>query len=99
VGSSEVCARLPDKREGPPCDVDFKMTDIGPSAFSTFFMESPSFLAHQRALAEGLGRSNRETLFGMSAIPSDNYMRLMLNGAWPAAFDGLSSKRSRQQGH
>ena len=68
------------------------MADIGLSAFSIFFMGSPSFLAHQRALAEGHGRSNCETLFGMSAIPSDNYIRLMLDGAAPAAFDGLFIK-------
>ena len=66
------------------------MADIGLSAFSIFFMGSPSFLAHQRALAEGHGRSNCETLFGMSAIPSDNYIRLMLDGASPAAFDRCS---------
>jgi hypothetical protein len=89
---SEVCAGLPDKRKGPARDVDFTMADIGLSAFSIFFMGSPSFLAHQRALAEGHGRSNCETLFGMSAIPSDNYIRLMLDGAAPAAFDGLFIK-------
>jgi len=65
------------------------MTDIGLAAFSLFFMGSPSFLAHQRALARGHGRSNCQTLFSMSAIPSDNYIRLMLDGASPAAFDGL----------
>ena len=76
-----VCAGLPDKRRGPRDDDDYAMADIGLSAFSIFFMGSPSFLAHQRALAEGHGRSNCETLFGMSAIPSDNYIRLMLDGA------------------
>jgi hypothetical protein len=40
-------------------------------------------------LREGNGRSNCETLFGMSAIPSDAYIRLMLDGVSPAAFDGL----------
>jgi hypothetical protein len=84
-----VCAGLPDKRKGPRRDDDYTMADIGLSAFSIFFMGSPSFLAHQRALAEGYGRSNCETLFGMSAIPSDNYIRLMLDGVAPAAFDGL----------
>ena len=29
------------------------------------------------ALAEGHGRSNCETLFGVSTIPSDNYIHLM----------------------
>ena len=87
-----VCSGLPDKRKGPARGDDYKMADIGLSAFSIFFMGSPSFLAHQRALAEGHGRSNCETLFGMSAIPSDNYIRLMLDGAAPAAFDGLFFK-------
>ena len=85
----EVCAGLPDQRKGPRRDGDYTMADIGLSAFSIFFMGSPSFLAHQRALQEGLGRSNCETLFAMSAIPSDNYIRLMLDGAPTAAFDGL----------
>ena len=87
-----VCAGLPDKRKGPRRAGDYTMADIGLSAFSIFFMGSPSFLAHQRALAEGHGQSNCETLFGMSAIPSDNYIRLMLDGAAPAAFDGLFFK-------
>jgi len=89
---SEVCAGLPDQRKGPRRDGDYTMADIGVAAFSIFFMGSPSFLGHQQALAEGHGRSNCETLFGMSAIPSDNYIRLMLDGASPAAFDGLFMK-------
>src|ERR1700693_3180641 len=89
---SEVCAGLPDQRKGPRRDGNFSMADIGLSAFSMFFMGSPSFLGHQRALAEGHGRSNCETLFGMSAIPSDNSIRTMLDGAAPAAFDGLFIK-------
>src|SRR6185437_10904958 len=88
----EVCAGLPDKRRGPPRDSAYAMADIGASAFSLFFMGSPSFLAHQRALAEGHGRSKCQTLFGIAAIPSDNYIRLMLDGAVPAAFDGLFLK-------
>ena len=89
---SEVCAGLPDRRKGPSHDGNYTMADIGLAAFSVFFMRSPSFLGHQRALAEGHGRSNCETLFGMAAIPSDNYIRLMLDGASPAAFDTLFIK-------
>ena len=84
-----VCADLPDRRQDPQTGCTYTMADIGLSAFSLFFMGSPSFLAHQRILAQGHGRSNCETLFGMRAIPSDNYIRLMLDGASPAAFDGL----------
>jgi hypothetical protein len=87
--SGRVCAGLPDQRKIPPRDGDYAMADIGLSAFSLFFMGSPSFLTHQRALARGQGRSNCQTLFGMAAIPSDNYIRLMLDGISPAAFDPL----------
>jgi hypothetical protein len=89
---SEVCAGLPDKRKRPRGDGDYTMADLGLSAFSVFFMASPSFLAHQQALAERHGRSNCQTLFGISAIPSDAYIRLMLDGAAPAAFDALFTK-------
>ena len=55
-----VCAGLPDQRKGPRRDGDYTMADIGLSAFSVFFMGSPSFLAHQRALArDTAGRTAR----------------------------------------
>ena len=87
-----VCASLPDRRKGPLPAGAYTMADIGLSAFSLFFMGSPSFLAYQRTLAEGQGRSNCQTLFGISAIPSDNYIRQMLDGAPTAAFDPLFMK-------
>jgi hypothetical protein len=74
------------------------MADIGLSAFSVFFMGSPSFLAHQRALEEGHGRSNCQTLFAMTAIPSDADIRLMLDGASPSAFDPLFFKTIETEG-
>jgi hypothetical protein len=98
AGLSTVCAGLPDRRKGPLPVGAYTMADIGLSAFSLFFMGSSSFLAHQRALAEGQGRSNCQTLFGMSAIPSDNYIRQMLDGALPAAFDGLFIKAAETPG-
>jgi hypothetical protein len=65
------------------------MADIGLAAFSVFFMQSPSFLAHQRGLAEGpgRGRSNAPMLFGMTAIPCDNHIRAMLDGTPTDHFD------------
>jgi hypothetical protein len=87
-----VCAGLPDRRQGPAATCTYSMADIGLSAFSLFFMGSPSFLAHQRVLAQGHRRSNCQTLFGMAAIPTDNHIRQMLDGAAPAAFDGLFFK-------
>src|SRR3954463_15331556 len=55
----EVCAGLEDKRQGQACR--YTMADIGLAAFSVFFLQSPSFLGHQRALAEGHGQSNCQT--------------------------------------
>jgi hypothetical protein len=64
------------------------MADIGMAAFSVFFMQSPSFLAHQQhlALGAGHGRSNCETLFGMHKIPSDNHIRDRLDEVPPECF-------------
>ena len=53
------------------------------AAFSVFFMQSPSFLAHQRQFEEGHGRSNCASLFGIPKIPSDNHIRDMLDPASP----------------
>ena len=61
------------------------MADIGLSAFSLFFMQSESFLAHQRHLERGQGSCNCHTLFGMRKIPTDNYIRLMLDQVSPEA--------------
>jgi hypothetical protein len=76
IGSLRGCCQsLPDIRQGG--DVRYTMADIGLSAFSLFFMQSPSFLAHQRRLEEGQGRSNCQTLFGLDQIPSDNHIRAL----------------------
>jgi hypothetical protein len=81
----EVCAALPDKRRGT--NRQFAMADIGMAAFSVFFMQSPSFLAHQRQLLDGQGRSNCHTLFRMTQIPSDNHIRAMLDPVEPSLFN------------
>jgi len=46
------------------------MADIGMAAFSVFFMQSPSFLAHQRHLAHGilpLGQASLSVLLDAQA--------------------------------
>ena len=69
------------------------------SAFSVFFMQSPSFLAHQRRMEEGHGRSNCQSLFGMGKIPSDNRIRDMLDPASPQLLNPLFFEiMSRLQG-
>jgi hypothetical protein len=86
----ERCDALPDKREGR--NTQYSMSDIGLAAFSVFFMQSPSFLAHQKALEDLRGRSNANTLFGMTKIPSDNHIRQMLDGAPTDHFDGAFAR-------
>ena len=81
AGVRSACASFPDARRG---DVRYSMADIGMSAFSLFFMQSESFLAHQRSLEEGRATSNCRTLFGMAAVPTDNHIRAMLDPVHPA---------------
>jgi hypothetical protein len=52
-GLRTACAGFPDSRRST--DVDYSLADIGLSAFSLFFMQSESFLAHQRHLERGQG--------------------------------------------
>lgn len=72
---------FPDIRRGS--NLSYSMADIGMAAFSVFFMQSPSFLSHQRALEERRARSNCQTLFAMEKIPTDNHIRKMLDPVEP----------------
>ena len=82
AGLTAVCSTFPDARKGRGGNIE--ISDFGLAAFSMFFMQSASFLAYQRALEKGQGRSNGQTLFGIGRIPSDNYIRDRLDEADPA---------------
>ena len=62
------------------------MADFAIAAFAPFFMQSPSFLAHQRHRQTGRGRSNCQTLFDIDKIPGDSQIRSMLDPIEPARF-------------
>jgi hypothetical protein len=81
-GLKSVCSTFPDPRKGRGGNIG--IADFGLSAFAMFFMQGASFLSFQRALETGHGRSNCQTLFGIGKIPSDNYIRDMLDEADPA---------------
>ena len=49
------------------------------SAFSVFFMQSPSFLDHQRLMRSQKGRDNTASLFDLENIPCDNQIRTLLD--------------------
>jgi hypothetical protein len=56
------------------------MGDAVLGAFSVFFTQSSSFLAHQRDMARRKGKNNAVNLFRMKRVPSDNHIRNMLDG-------------------
>jgi len=63
--------------------------DVGMSGSSVFFTQSPSFLAHQRDMKLPKGRSNAESLFGLSELPSDNQIRNLLVPVEPKYATGV----------
>jgi hypothetical protein len=58
------------------------------SAFSLFFMQSESFLAHQRSLDDVRKTSNCHSLFGMAKIPTDATIRSLLDAVHPRHLQG-----------
>lgn len=57
----------------------YQMVDGLLAALSVFFMQSPSFLAHQRLLQRKQGRNNATNLFQIEQIPSDPQIRNLLD--------------------
>ena len=72
---------LPDYRQG--YNTTYTIQDAALSAFSVFFTQSPSFLAHQKKMQETKGRSNATSLFQIENIPSDNQIRNLLDPVEP----------------
>ncbi len=77
----QVLGGLPDRRTGD--NTKFSMADIGLGAFSVFFTQSPSFLAHQKTVEQTKGRSNAQSLFHIEQIPCDNHIRQTLDPVPP----------------
>jgi hypothetical protein len=76
---------LPDHRQ-PSNNTRYEIADAAKAAFSVFFMQSPSFLAHQRDVHQRKGRDNVATLFGAEKIPSDVQIRNLLDPISPDQF-------------
>ena len=75
----QLAKGMPDNRSGRHNQI-YAMDDAVLGAFSVFHMQSASFLAHQRGLAQRRGRSNLESVFKLKQIPSDTHIRNMLDG-------------------
>ena len=76
-----VLAKLPDHRIGQ--NISYPIKDAVLGAFSVFYTQSPSFLAHQRTMKQTKGRSNAESLFGIERVPCDNQIRNLLDPITP----------------
>lgn len=87
----DVCAGLADPRKHSP-NLHYSMTDISLGAFSVFFTQSPSFLAHQRRLERSHGTSNALTLFKITKTPTDNHIRNIMDTVDPTVFEPLFRK-------
>jgi hypothetical protein len=80
-GLEEAFEGLPEHRRGK--NNHYELADAGKGAFSVFFTQSPSFLAHQRDMKLRKGRSNAEKLFALREIASDNQIRNLLDPVMP----------------
>jgi hypothetical protein len=76
---------LPDLRKGAP-QTKYTIKDAALSALSTFFMQCPSFLAYQRDMQNKKGTNNAKSLFLINQIPSDNWIRTLLDPIPPEYF-------------
>jgi len=74
--------KAPDSRKGK--NTQYEIADAGLGAFSVFYTQAPSFLAHQRDMQERKGQSNAQSLFEMETIPSDGQIRNLLDPVEPS---------------
>jgi hypothetical protein len=97
-GLEQEFEQIPEHRTGQ--NTQYDLADAGMGAFSVFFTQSPSFLAHQRDLKLRKGRSNVENLFELRNLPSDNQIRNLLDPVSPSHLDrriGKSFKRLKRR--
>lgn len=73
---------VPEHRTGQ--NTRYSIAEAGLGAFSVFYMQSPSFLAHQRDMQRKKGQNNAQGLFGIEKIPSDGQIRNLLDAVEPA---------------
>ncbi|MDR3355965.1 MAG: hypothetical protein LBO04_02130 [Spirochaetaceae bacterium] len=65
------------------------MADFVKSAFGVFFFQHRSMPDYQRRMKERRGRSNPETVLGVTALPSDTRIREQPYRIPPERFSGI----------
>src|SRR5512136_2878943 len=78
--------QLPDYRTRP--NTIYELSDAALGAFAVFFMQSASFLAHQRHMQRTQGHNNAQSLFGIEQVPSDPHIRNLLDPIAPEHLAG-----------
>jgi len=81
----ETVSRFHDRRTGT--NTRYSISDVALSAFSVFFMQSPSFLDFQRTMGRNKGRHNAASLFGVREVPCDNQIRSLLDAVAAESLD------------
>lgn len=82
---------FPDNRQGRNCRFP-DIADIVLSGFSVFYLQSPSFLAHQQQMEIDHGQNNARSMFGIEKIPTPNHVRSLLDGASPTLLHPVYQK-------
>ena len=80
---------LPDYRTRP--NTVYEIADAALGAFAVFFMQSPSFLAHQRDMQRVRGQNNARSLFGGRFASA--HVPIATRAAKPAATFGIPAAR------
>ncbi len=70
---------LPDMRDQDNNNLTSPIINVTLSALSIFFMQSPSFLAHQRDMKRYKGKINADTLFKIEQILVAQEIRTLLD--------------------
>jgi len=90
----ESLAGVPEHRQGE--NTKYEIADAGLASLGVFFMQSPSFLAHQRDMQRRKGENNANSLFEVEQIPSDGQIRNLLDpldaGQMATVFWGIYAK-------
>lgn len=89
----ETLFALPDHRKGGN-NQTYEIGDAALSAFSAFFLQSPSFLDDQRRMQKERGRNNAGSLFGVHQIPSTQQIGNLLDPIAPAHLEGVLMRPS-----
>lgn len=79
---SEKFSTFTDNRKASP-NKTYSIQDVVMSAFSVFFLQSPSFLEHQRRFERIRNQNNGRSLFGIESLPSDNQIRKLIDDVDP----------------